>query len=330
MTRAGHDPSTCGELRHEAQRRHGQQRRRERLETQLLLQGPENKCIQAVCLYVGTRGQVPAVCLYRRERREALPPRRKKPSPPAYAHSQAYGVERDMGGSACLRCGVHGWPSRSDGAAPRDSRLGDSAKMSDSATRRLSDSGRTRAVTRAPGRVPQGHLRSHCSCAPSCDALQLCILMIPSMHLELVAPPVENVIHTTGVDKAAQESGGHQSDGHYKSDSQSSCSQVAMVALLLWRSRSLESRHQLQVGSPRRVCMPGAQASHPRVRVRFIPCPQAQVSRARGGLALPCPCPASAWLQHEAVAGRLASRRAVRQMTTLSLHPRHARPHAHA
>ena len=135
----------------------------------------------------------------------------------------------------------------------RDSRLGDSAKMSDSATRRLSDSGRTRAVTRAPGRVPQGHLRSHCSCAPSCDALQLCILMIPSMHLELVAPPVENVIHTTGVDKAAQESGGHQSDGHYKSDSQSSCSQVAMVALLLWRSRSLESRHQLQVGSPRRV-----------------------------------------------------------------------------
>ena len=52
-------------------------------------------------------------------------------------------------------------PSR--GAVTR--RLGDSAKISDSETRRLGDLGLTRAVTRPQGSVPQDHMRSHCSCA---------------------------------------------------------------------------------------------------------------------------------------------------------------------
>ena len=47
------------------------------------------------------------------------------------------------------------------------SRLGDSAKMSDS---RPGDSGFTRAGTRPQGRVPQDHLRSHCSCGSSLHA----------------------------------------------------------------------------------------------------------------------------------------------------------------
>ena len=57
-----------------------------------------------------------------------------------------------------------GWPSRAESRS-RESRLGDSAKMSDSATRRLGDSGLTRAVTRPQGSVTQDHMRSHCSCA---------------------------------------------------------------------------------------------------------------------------------------------------------------------
>ena len=65
------------------------------------------------------------------------------------------------------------WRPRQAGLAEsrsRDSRLGDWAKMSDSATRRFGDSGLTRAVIRPQDRVPQDHLRSHCNCASSFDA----------------------------------------------------------------------------------------------------------------------------------------------------------------
>ena len=80
--------------------------------------------------------------------------------PPAWTERR--GLSHCTASARIIRASrTQGWPSRAESRS-RDSRLGDSAKMSDSATRRLGDSGFIRAVIRPQDRVPQDHLRSHC------------------------------------------------------------------------------------------------------------------------------------------------------------------------
>ena len=94
-------------------------------------------------MYRGERGPARTAAA---ERPETRPPRHAVGGPqelPGLAESRGVGDSAKMSDSATRR-------------------LGDSAKMSDT---RLGDSGLTRAVTRPQGRVPQDKLRSLCSCA---------------------------------------------------------------------------------------------------------------------------------------------------------------------
>ena len=123
------------------------------------------------------RREIPLRIGFKAAAARPLSQRRKRPrrSPWRVAPS-ARGASRPGpmdDGPPCL-----GWPSDADSGS-RDPRLGDSAEMSDSATRRLGDLGLIRAVTRSQGRMPQDHYRSHCSCASSLSQANILSSLAP-------------------------------------------------------------------------------------------------------------------------------------------------------